>query len=1243
MNSLGINHQPNIQKRNLQPNKAAFILAISIVALLLATVFANNASANTIEPWGSHVVCHGNDVAFGKIKEAYGGDNWYPVTVLIPIVNGNQEDIDRINTVLELAHQYKIYPILRIASANVGRSWRKINPERAASVLNQLNQLSFPDKLMVIYGNEVNMNIEWGGSANPTEYKNSFNSFVNILDTSRYTPIKAPINLSLPTEGHGYGGQNFYEGMGGGLNTVGLDSHSYDVYNHNQGVQFPGNASGLCGEMVGTPLDIDGTLNVDRCLHTGLNYQLRPFIASEFGLGPAMEMSLRKSYLENIFSQNLSGYRDLDIITPLLLDDLRGEQYPEIPVFTANNTVTYIDCTILGNCGGVEACGGGLSAPPTAPGAQKSLNDYLTIPLILQPQRYAPGLENKVGELLYNMVVDQGYEVSCASPDLYVTPEAVGKLMDYFSDEKNTRWPHDLLYLSGTGNHKLDMTEANIPMYRGSEASDLTRKTSSYEGYFGVISQEEAFTEYTSEYPEVKAGVINNLLTPAQQCLVKMDNMRAARDLCEKLEDPELCALHEPIADTNYYLYSTPLQESQGEQSLLNQIESWMNSDAAIGCEELSGNHKSSYPMSYSDFEQVKEALKQTPIDLDKVYRYAFVIVSPQQNPDETCDGKEDYFWYLNNHQFPGSAILCPPGNYINRPKRVPLFIAIKIPTIATNEIRSLSLKNSASLTADTLTTPDVQKEGKRNKDFFFNANNKDSSLPDQRESFLDNIMNIKNTIWDNGTEEEKLGLIINCEGMPQCQGAHDSAVLRLALVHLVNGSNMTCKAPDFSTSNDPMEIVYDRDNPLPHGSVEQARTIGTRALVTQDASRKFFEMYFNVEEDSVGDHRWDWRLELDRSKASAIAGGSGDSVISESVLVHIVAPLGTELSYIESRLASFFTRDQLETMIEENTLVDTENATGGIARYFGFSNIKFGFDDSVGVEHYPHVDCPYNVNPYTMLPDPAYGRSDCTTAGVKLSDNNVGLFIKGAKLGWFIRQLQLSVTQMTSMNDAYNYFASCERIEDLFLGRCGGSRDQYGPPDGLPWAGRDLGPDWRADGKCIPITDESSNADSPCNVNNLKTKLAEYIQRTNSSPISDDELTLRATQASIICNAESGGRPSAMNDSCIKDICGVGETPFTHNCVTRKTVDFSVGLFQINLLAHNCPQCFGYTWEPPNCWLAEGCTLEDVNNCVEPLLDADTNIEKAFRISGAGSNWWAWSTARPKYCGICSDNRQCP
>jgi hypothetical protein len=47
-----------------------------------------------------------------------------------------------------------------------------------------------------------------------------------------------------------------------------------------------------------------------------------------------------------------------------------------------------------------------------------------------------------------------------------------------------------------------------------------------------------------------------------------------------------------------------------------------------------------------------------------------------------------------------------------------------------------------------------------------------------------------------------------------------------------------------------------------------------------------------------------------------------------------------------------------------------------------------------------------------------------------------------------------------------------------------------------------------------------------------------------------------QASNASCICQAESGGNPAALND----------------NCLSNQTLDYSVGLFQINLLVHPIP-----------------------------------------------------------------------
>ena len=113
-----------------------------------------------------------------------------------------------------------------------------------------------------------------------------------------------------------------------------------------------------------------------------------------------------------------------------------------------------------------------------------------------------------------------------------------------------------------------------------------------------------------------------------------------------------------------------------------------------------------------------------------------------------------------------------------------------------------------------------------------------------------------------------------------------------------------------------------------------------------------------------------------------------------------------------------------------------------------------------------------------------------------------------------------------------------------------------------------------------------------------------------------------KGSKASIICNRESGGNPSALND----------------NCLTGITADYSIGLFQINLLAHgvgslDCPSAFAcYSLNPPACQVEEG--QEDLLElCANELWDPIVNIQKMVEVSSWGTDWSAWSAAA--VCGI--------
>jgi len=112
---------------------------------------------------------------------------------------------------------------------------------------------------------------------------------------------------------------------------------------------------------------------------------------------------------------------------------------------------------------------------------------------------------------------------------------------------------------------------------------------------------------------------------------------------------------------------------------------------------------------------------------------------------------------------------------------------------------------------------------------------------------------------------------------------------------------------------------------------------------------------------------------------------------------------------------------------------------------------------------------------------------------------------------------------------------------------------------------------------------------------------------------------------ASQICMKESGGDPFALNDSCLEP-----------NAAYR-TRDYSVGLFQINLLVSSrCPGALRDNW-PQSCTILDRTKLEECVGTYDPATrtyvngiytNPVKNIEFAWNLSGGGLNWKPWSAA---------------
>jgi hypothetical protein len=124
------------------------------------------------------------------------------------------------------------------------------------------------------------------------------------------------------------------------------------------------------------------------------------------------------------------------------------------------------------------------------------------------------------------------------------------------------------------------------------------------------------------------------------------------------------------------------------------------------------------------------------------------------------------------------------------------------------------------------------------------------------------------------------------------------------------------------------------------------------------------------------------------------------------------------------------------------------------------------------------------------------------------------------------------------------------------------------------------------------------------------------------------------AELASQVCNKESSGDSTALNDDCLNGI----------------TADYSVGLFQINML-DRCPK--GIDRDGSQCWIVDQNELEKCMlfyGWVNPKTeegDYNINIERAYEIwvdsANARNNqqlgWCPWGGARA--CGIVT-NEQC-
>jgi len=111
-----------------------------------------------------------------------------------------------------------------------------------------------------------------------------------------------------------------------------------------------------------------------------------------------------------------------------------------------------------------------------------------------------------------------------------------------------------------------------------------------------------------------------------------------------------------------------------------------------------------------------------------------------------------------------------------------------------------------------------------------------------------------------------------------------------------------------------------------------------------------------------------------------------------------------------------------------------------------------------------------------------------------------------------------------------------------------------------------------------------------------------------------------KANTAACICQYESGGNPGPVSDNL--------------NCIKNgSSADYSIGLFQINLLAH-CPAPSVKLISPVGPpWFCQIQNQAAVDACTTQYLDPIKNIQKMLEISSNGNAWEPGWTAEKGKC----------
>ena len=187
---------------------------------------------------------------------------------------------------------------------------------------------------------------------------------------------------------------------------------------------------------------------------------------------------------------------------------------------------------------------------------------------------------------------------------------------------------------------------------------------------------------------------------------------------------------------------------------------------------------------------------------------------------------------------------------------------------------------------------------------------------------------------------------------------------------------------------------------------------------------------YFVNQLLSSSEENFDWQLVVDQDPPE-----KGDDI---EVNGYLILPVGETVKDVNKSLAIFWNETSFIEMIANNTLIDMENKAGAFPKYLTIKNEVTGFNASDKHDFCMRKELVVKVvdGVETLVPECVEPKS----FGVTSADDKGKLLFPDFGLGWMVRKIQQTIR--ATVNDTYDYIKSCERVEDMFLGRCSGSTD---------------------------------------------------------------------------------------------------------------------------------------------------------------------------------------------------------